>query len=257
VIMSNRDQRTYLHSRAFQVSRLFDCNAARPSQEEPISISPRSAIDLAPIFTPGSVPRSLSSTHSLRTHRLLHTFPDREESSLAEEVLEKARKEVAASHLELRLPDTSKHFTEPSRPVTQRWIRTERNTRRQTGPQAPPFALDSALRKSYTTPQLSKIHFADFGKSKSQGKYRDFFRKYFQTQLESLVQRTSREEQDAAMRCSLNELRKYTTKEENRMKPKMVREAVKAFKQEKLVFVYGSEFRGRYISKTHGDILKS
>jgi len=254
--MNSRDQRTYLHARAFQVRRLFDPNAARPSHEEPLGDSPRPTIDLAPIFSSGSVPRSISSTQSLRNH---HAFTDREEYSLAEEVLEKAKQEVAASQLKLRLPETAKRFTEPARSLTQRYVRTARTQRIGRGPKVQPFGLDSQvhIQKSHTSPQLSKRDIAQFAKTKFLGKYRDFFRKYFHTQLESLVQRTSSEQQDAAMRLSLNELRKYTHQEENRMKPKMVREAVKAFRQEKLVFVYGSEFRGRYISKTHGDILKS
>lgn len=255
-IMNSKDQRAYLHARAFQVRRLFDPNAARPSQEEPLCPSPRSTIDLVSIFTPGSVPRSISSTHSLRKHHLPHAFTDREEKSLAEEVLEKARKEVAASHLELRLPDTSKRLTEPSRPATQRYAQCERIRLSTSGagrPKVQPFAL----RKSQTAPGLSKRFIAEFRKTKLVGKYHDFYRKYFQAQLESFVQRTDSDIKDAEMRLSLNELRKYTHQDETRMKSKTVREAVDAFKQEKLVFVYGSEFRGRYISKTHGDILKS
>lgn len=253
--MNSKDQRTYLHARAFQVRRLLDSNAARPSHEEPLSTSPRPTIDLAPIFSSGSVPRSISSTQSLRTH---HAFTDRQEYSWAEEVLEKAKKEVAASQLKLRLPETSKRFTESAQ--TQRYIRTERTKRREIEPRRSnlqPFMLDSRLQKPHLSPQFSKRDIVQFTKAKFLGKYRDFFRKYFHTQLESLAQRTSSEQQDAAMRLSLNELRKSTSQEGNRMKPKMVREAVKAFKQEKLVFVYGAEFRGRYISKTHGDILKS
>lgn len=250
--MNSKDQRAYLHTRAFQVRRLFDPNAARPSQEEPICPSPRSTIDLVSIFTPGPTPRSISSTHSLRRHHLPLAFTDREEYSLAEEVLEKARKEVAASHIELRLPDPSKRLTtETSRPATQRY--TLRGSTRGTGrPKVQPFAL----RKSQTSPGISKRCIAEFRKTKLVGKYQDFYRKYFQTQLESMVRRTDSDIKDAEMRLSLNELRKYTHQDETRMKSKIVREAVSAFKQEKLVFVYGSEFRGRYISKTHGDILK-
>ena len=255
--MNSKDQRAYLHARAFQVRRLFDPNAARPSQEEPICPSPRSAIDLVSIFTPGSVSRSISSTHSLRKHHLPHAFTDREEYSLAEEVLEKARKEVAASHIELRLPDASKRLTEPSRPTTQRYAQGERVRMSTTSGAGRPSVQPFALRKSHTSPGISKRFIAEFRKTKLVGKYHDLYRKYFQTQLESLVQRTDSDIKDAEMRLSLNELRKYTHQDETRMKSKIVREAVDAFKQEKLVFVYGSEFRGRYISKTHGDILKS
>ena len=260
--MNSNDQQHYLHSRAVKVGRLFDPTPTRSTQNEPLSLSHRTAMELSSFFQTGQILRSSSSSASLRKRLLHRAIADREETSFAEEVLENALRELGASHLDTKTVEATPRYTELSRPATQRYLRTEEQKRRtipvlsNQQKSVAPFAIDGTVQKSRTMPVLSQRRKVEIQKSKLQGKYRDFFRKYYETQLESIAQRTNSAVQDSAMRVSLTELCKYTRQNENYMKPKSVQQAVASFKQEKLAFIYGQEFRGRYISRTHGDILK-
>ena len=89
------------------------------------------------------------------------------------------------------------------------------------------------------------------------GKYRELFHKYFENHLLDMQEKQTSDRVDSQLRFSLLQLKKSTSKTEIRLKPEHTHEAVALFKREKLAFVYGPQFRGRYISRTHGDLLKN
>jgi hypothetical protein len=74
--------------------------------------------------------------------------------------------------------------------------------------------------------------------------------------MTAVTERRLADREDLEIREWLSKLRKSVAKKGAKLKPNHVTEAVADFKSEKLVFVYGPQFRGRYISKTHGDFLK-
>jgi hypothetical protein len=87
-------------------------------------------------------------------------------------------------------------------------------------------------------------------------RYRRFYDKCFEHRMTAVTERRLADREDLEIREWLSKLRKSVAKKGAKLKPNHVTEAVADFKSEKLVFVYGPQFRGRYISKTHGDFLK-
>lgn len=117
-------------------------------------------------------------------------------------------------------------------------------------PHINPFRLDSNLPR--TTKQLRSSQ----PSTPLTGMYRQLYHKYFEHRMTSALEHKLADREDYEMRESLSHLRQSLTKRDHRLKPDQVAEAVAAFKSEKLAFVYGPQFRGRYISRTHGDLLK-
>ena len=110
----------------------------------------------------------------------------------------------------------------------------------------------TGLRKSESGSLLSKRRFKP---SRLSSRFLNRFQINFQSSLDELAQQISTER--LGMNSARQELRDFIGKKEQSVKIRHVKECVNAFRSEKLAFVYGVEFRGRYISRSHGDILKA